>query len=202
MRQLRFEGEKLVESYLDLRMLLGLLGVSLPLVLPLLAGQLQPSISDFYATRSRDVLVGVLFVIGGFLLAYRGYEAIDDVAGNVGGFAALFVALFPSTSSSAAVQTIHFVAAATLFLTFAFFCWFLFTKRDPKHTIITPRKVLRDRIYRISALLIVLGMAAVGVHALAHPNPNSHFVYYAETEMLWAFGFAWGVKGRALLADP
>src|SRR5437762_6551311 len=75
-------GSELV-SYRTLRRVVGLLGVSLPIVLALwgfaLAGkvQLQPSISDYYSLRTRDALVGVLFTIGWFLFTYRGYDWRD-----------------------------------------------------------------------------------------------------------------------------
>ena len=71
-----------VISYLALRKLIGLTGVLLPLLLPvgcLIYGEsisIQDSISDYYYTETRNILVGVLFVLGFFLLAYRGYEPI------------------------------------------------------------------------------------------------------------------------------
>jgi hypothetical protein len=64
-------------SYRTLRRVVGLLGVTLPIVLALwgfvLTGriQLQSSISDYYLLRTRDVFVGVLFTIGWFLFTYR-----------------------------------------------------------------------------------------------------------------------------------
>ena len=56
------------------------LGVALPVVLALWGFalcrcmEIQPSISDYYGLRTRDAFVGILFVVGWFLFAYRGYE--------------------------------------------------------------------------------------------------------------------------------
>ena len=45
--------------------------------------ELQRSISEYYVTAMRDVLVGVLFAIAWFLFSYRGYESKDDIAGDL-----------------------------------------------------------------------------------------------------------------------
>ncbi len=73
-------GDKsLIISYLTLRKAIGLLGIALPFVLALGAvfcsrTEIQSSVSSYYHTSMGDVFVGILFVIGFFLLSYRGYE--------------------------------------------------------------------------------------------------------------------------------
>ena len=94
-------GESLIISYMTLRKLVGLLGITLPFVL-VVGGELifgvgqQSSISSYYHTPMRNVLVGTLCVIGFFLLSYRGYERKDDVAGNLACLFAVGVAFFPT----------------------------------------------------------------------------------------------------------
>ena len=79
----------LVFSYLTLRKAIGFLGIALPFAVSLGALLLfrtgiQSSISSYYYTGTRDVLVGSLWAIGFFLLSYKGYERIDSIAGKLG----------------------------------------------------------------------------------------------------------------------
>ena len=196
-------------SYYDLRALVGLLGVSLPVALPLVAclvngpSRLLPSLSEYYGTGSRDVLVGVLCVFSAFFVVYRGYDRVDAWAGNFGALFAIVVAVCPCTSKNEVVTHLHFGAAALLFVTFAFFCLFRFTKRNPERVAVTRRKVLRDKIYKACGALIVAGLIAIGIRGLLlgkDPADNS-FTFFVESLMLWAFGLAWIIKGNALLAD-
>jgi hypothetical protein len=201
--------QRLVASYRDLRALVGLLGMLLPIALPSVAclvdgrSPLLSSVSAYYGTGSRDVLVGVLFVFSAFFVEYRGYDRIDECAGNAGALFAMVVAVCPCTSRNQVVATLHLVAAALLFLTFAFFCLFRFTKRDPGRVAVTRRKQLRDSIYKVNGGVIVAGMIAIALHGLFRDKsqPASTFTFFVESLMLWAFGFAWIVKGNALLAD-
>ena len=78
-------GKSLVFSYLTLRKTIGILGTSFPFVLYLGAliifrTGIQSSISSYYHTGMGDVFVGTLCVIGFFLLSYKGYKRIDNVA--------------------------------------------------------------------------------------------------------------------------
>src|SRR4030042_3715954 len=95
-------GHELDEALL--RRIVGALGIALPVVLMvcgffLADWILQDSISDYYSLRTRDALVGILFVIGWFLFAYKGYERLDNLAGNLACVFALGVALFPNSGS-------------------------------------------------------------------------------------------------------
>ena len=120
-------------SYLTLRVLIGATGVLLPLLVVLGkfisdgSWQLEFSISDYYDNGTGgDILVGILFVLGFFLLSYKGPERIDNRAADVGCVAALGVALFPTTyCSDCWVHIMHFVFALLLFLVFIFFSVFI-----------------------------------------------------------------------------
>src|SRR5215217_9747410 len=90
----------LVHSYLFLRRAIGFIGIALPFVLVL--GKLVvdgdgmlTSISGYYYSGMRDVYVGSLCAIGVFLLSYRGYGFIDDIAADIAAAGAFGVALFP-----------------------------------------------------------------------------------------------------------
>ncbi len=199
---------RLLISYLTLRRVIGALGVLLPLGLALgcvFLGEctrIQPSISDYYSTGMRDVFVGVLFVIGWFLFAYRGYDPQDNVAGNLAGVFALGVALFPNSDAGSLTAALHYISAAALFLTLAYFSYFLFTKTAGTPT---PQKLTRNKIYRTCGIVMVACIALIGMYSafladtsLASLSP----VFWLEAVALWAFGFSWFIKGETLWADP
>ena len=57
-------------------------------------GDFADSISANYGTPLRDIFVGVLVAIGACLIAYRG-RPVEDLALNIAGFYAMFVAFVP-----------------------------------------------------------------------------------------------------------
>jgi hypothetical protein len=199
-------GDNELVSYLTLRRVVGVLGVTMPVVVAVwglaLLGppRLLPSISDYYSLRTRDVLVGVLFAIAWFLYTYRGYDDRDDVAGNLACVFALGVALFPN-SGTRLDRVVHFVSAASLFLVLAYFSLFLFTRTGGSPT---PRKKIRNTIYRTCGITILVCIVLIALYmwTLAD-SPVARFVpvFWLETFALWAFGFAWFVKGETLFKD-
>ena len=196
-----------VLDYRTLRQVVGALGWLLPIVLALwgflLCGriELQSSISAYYDLRTRDVLVGTLFAIAWFLYAYRPYEADPDpVAGKCACFFALGVALFPE-SGSGLERAVHFISALGLFFTLSCFCLFLFTRSGAYQT---PRKKIRNRIYKICGVSILICIGLIGLYywlgqdtALAAIKP----VFWLESAALWFFGVSWAIKGELLWKD-
>jgi len=89
----------------------------------------QDSISDYYSLRTRDAFVGILFVIGWILFAYKGYKTIDSVAGKLVCLFAMGVALFPNSGQNWE-RTLHFTSASCMFLILAFFSLYLFTRNE------------------------------------------------------------------------
>lgn len=200
--------EGVLVSYLTLRRIVGLLGVGLPVVLAVwgfvLCGrlQLQPSISDYYSLRTRDVFVGVLFTIAWFLYAYRGFERKDNVAGNLACVFALGVALCPN-SGRPWERVVHFGSALALFVVLAYFslCLFTLTAKDRTPT---PEKRIRNRVYVGCGVAMLVCTALIGLYywrlqdtAIAALNP----VFWLESLALWAFGISWFVKGETLWRD-
>lgn len=202
-----FSGsENPIVSYHTLRRVVGVLGMGLPIVLAIWGfalqspPALQDSISAYYALRTRDAFVGILFTIAWFLFTYRGHERQDDIAGNFACVFALGVALFPCTGESWE-KILHFGAAFGLFVVLAYFSLFLFTKSGPTQT---PRKVIRNRVYRICGLIMLACIVLIGLYsaflqdsALAALKP----VFWLESLALWAFGVSWFVKGETLWKD-
>jgi hypothetical protein len=197
-----------LHSYLALRNAVGWIGILLPFILMLgvillFNGKgVLITISQYYYTGMRDVMVGSLCAIALFLFFYKGYDRLDDIAGNLAGFFALGVALFPTVESGPndLAGKIHFVCAALFFITLSAFSLFLFTRKDPKPT---PRKLIRNKIYIICGIVMVLCLAATLIffRFFMKQHPESTFVFWAETLALTSFGISWLTKGGTILPD-
>jgi hypothetical protein len=201
----RPDGSELV-SYRTLRRVVGILGVSLPVVLAVWGLflttpiSLLPSISDYYSLRTRDVFVGVLFTIAWFLFTYRGFDRRDSVAGNLACVFALGVALFPN-SGTKLEGAVHFASAVLLFLVLAYFSLKLFTQSDGAPT---RQKILRNRVYRTCGWVMLACIAVIAVCKVFFRSPEVErlsVVFWFETFALWAFGVSWFVKGETILKD-
>ena len=206
--------DPVVLSYWTLRKAVGYVAVFLPfaLCLPLLLKDhgVATSISGYYYTGMRNLLVGSLCAISMFMLCCRGYDLQDEIAGAFSGLCALGVAFCPTapdidpTARQLQVGAIHYVFAASLFLTLAYFCLRLF-KMSAADKPLTPRKVQRNWIYTACGYAILSSMALLLLfnrvlkveHLIGVLSPT--FVF--ETTSLIAFGFAWLVKGEALFTD-
>jgi hypothetical protein len=207
----RSPSDTLVHSYLYLRRAIGLIGLGLPAVLIIgklivQGGGLQDSISSYFYTDMRGVFVGSMCAVGAFLLSYRGYDVIDDVAGNLAGVAAIGVALFPTapgdpSSTAVVIGVMHLVFASIFFLTISFFAIFLFRRTSEMGP--TERKLQRNRLYLTCGVVIIACLLAIaGVHQfLAGVTAGLHPELWLETIAVMSFGVAWLTKGEAILGD-
>jgi hypothetical protein len=66
--------ENLVFDFYTIRLLIGLIAFSLPWLVRIIVGHIPDSISWSYYTDARDYFVGLLFVIGSFLMSYKGNQ--------------------------------------------------------------------------------------------------------------------------------
>jgi magnesium-transporting ATPase (P-type) len=195
-------------SYLALRKSVGWIGILLPFVL--MAGVLlifnesdiPKNISLYYHSGMRDVFVGALCAIALFLFFYRGYSKMDNLAGNLAGFFALGIALFPTVREGPynISAIIHFICAVSFFIILAVFSMFLFTKKE---TSPTRQKLNRNRIYILCGSVMILCLIAIAIFFLflEAGNPRSKFVFWAETLALTAFGISWLTKGCTFYPD-
>jgi hypothetical protein len=200
------QGQPELVSYMRLRRVVGILGVSMPIVLGawglllLQPPHLLPSLSDYYGIRPRDAFVGFLFTISWFLYTYEGYDWRDNLAGTLAGIFGLGVALFPDNGPGLE-PTIHYSCAAAMFLLLAYFSLALFTRTGGNPT---SQKLVRNRVYRICGTVIVACIALMGLYKLAGSPPalaRWGAVFWLETFSLWAFGFSWFVKGETFWKD-
>ncbi len=198
-------------SYLTLRKAVGFLGLLLPFALlagnwVIFSGSLQQSVSDYYYTGMRGVLVGGLGVIGAFLLAYHGYDRWDSLFTNAAGVGAVGVALFPTppnnpSTAASIVGDFHFAFGSVMFASLIVIALWLFRKTGLGGR--THAKQLRDRVYLICGLIMLVSLALAGIVSLpfAAGLNSLHPVFWLETIAIAAFGVAWLVKGQAILAD-
>ncbi len=207
----RSPEDTLVHSYLYLRRAIGVIGAALPAVLIIgklliQGGGLQDSISSYFWTDMRGVFVGSMCAAGAFLLSYRGYEVIDDIAGNVAGIAAIGLALFPTApdnpdGNAAAIGVAHLVFAAIFFLTIAFFAIVLFRRTSEMGP--SERKLRRNQVYLTCGVVIIGCLLAIAVvhQFFDAATAGLHPELWLETIAVMAFGLAWLTKGEAILGD-
>jgi hypothetical protein len=183
-------------SYLSLRRIVGAIGILLPFVLRLgiiaFSHPAPYSISSYYYSPMRNILVASLCALGVFLIAYKGYDGLDTGITNVAGGAAIGVALFPTSDPSfspAWVGHVHPVFAAVAMLALGLMALqFTQTGRASDQTVAgkakpgwrqdvkrmwlallfryqdpgNPPKLKRNRIYSTCAWLILLGVVLGG----------------------------------------
>jgi len=189
-------------AYMQLRRLVGYVGILLPILLVagnalIFRGPILPSISHYYHSGMRDVLVGGLCAMGMFLFYYSGYDRWEDLAGIAGGVFALCVAFFPTVEQGplGITGTIHYISAMALFLTLATYSLFLFSRQQPD----TSGRQFTT-LHRICGLAMIAAVLGIVVFFLffRSGHPDSFVPLGLETAALWAFGVSWFAEGREL----
>lgn len=189
----------IVFDYRALRLIMGLIAFSLPIVVTVLATDPLSSISASYYTDGRDAFVGMLFIVGALLWAYHGHNSREEWASKIASVAAISVAVFPTACAACSPDTtsiIHYVAASTLFSLLAYFCLGPFRKNTKDHS---GKKGRRGRIYLICGLVIIGAMLGLLASTFLLPQATQDALlvtYFAEAVALWAFGVAWMVAGK------
>lgn len=193
-------------SYYALRILIGATGVLLPflLIIGKLAAsnslKIEFSVSDYYDNGTAgDFLVGVLFVLGFFLMTYKGHDRTDSRAANLGCLFSLGVALFPTTSHNNVVHIMHFVFAVSLFSVFIFFSIYLFRKSNQPRGY-NKQKEKRNRVYFTCGVIMIICIALITVGMIWFEALciKYHLVFWLESLALIAFGISWVTKAEVL----
>lgn len=194
-----------VISYYALRILIGATGVFLPILLiigNLFANnsfKIEYSVSDYYDNGTAgDILVGILFVLGFFLMTYKGYDKTDSRAANLGCVFALGVALCPTTSGNNFIHILHFVFALLLFSVFIFFSIYLFRKTGPGKC--TKQKDKRNKVYLVCGILMIASIIGIALVMLVFKPAaqDYHLVFWFESLALVSFGISWITKAEYL----
>ena len=214
---------------LTLRKIIGILGMSMPILLFMFLyldnGFHYPleSISHYYYTRVSSIFVIILSLLAFFLIVYKGKDPIDFYISSFAGIFALLVVLFPTNniteicgdSAKKYAVTIlepsdfrmyfHYTVAALFFICLSYMCFFLFTKSNKTPDERGTQKVLRNRIYKTCAVLMLLAIL-IPFAGLLKIIPPIYFktypiTFWMETLAVESFGFAWLVKGETLFKD-
>jgi hypothetical protein len=202
--------DSLVISYLTLRKLVGLLGISL---IPILVfgsfilddtKQIQVSVSAYYHTSMRNALVGIVCGISLFLLSYHGYTWKDSLASKLAGLFALGIAFFPTSATDDKgdiISKLHYITSGIFFVILSYMSIFLFTKSSGN---MTPEKKIRNRIYRVSGIIMIISVIGIPIDSIPAIHDRIAFLkptLILETSALTSFGFSWLTKGEFLLKD-
>lgn len=151
-----------------LRVMIGLLGMLLPILDAILYGGFPPSISaTYYVAQCITPFMIILGAASLLLISYRGYNRFDDVILTLAGIAGLGICLFPCWVAGPALvgtflipieisNIIHMVCAIVFFLLLAYNSFFLFTKGNGEPT---RNKKIRNIIYRICGIGMLASFA-------------------------------------------
>lgn len=219
----------LIHSQNNLRILIGILGMALAILVRLTVGVVSdywhplPSISHYFYTAAGPLFTGVMLQLGVFLIIYRGREKLDAVVSTIAGVAAILVALFPTNGlttlcsdpaypycnsllpNNVLRNAVHYGSASIFFLSMAFMCLFIFTKSDVPPQLRTPQKRIRNKIYRICGGVIVGAIAGMLSNFFGIISNETFYrydlTYWLEFVAITGIGPAWLVKAEVVLKD-
>ncbi len=222
--------ESAAMSYKLLRTIVGFLGMTLPIIVVvgayLIDGQgFLNSISSYYHTSMRDVLVGILFITAAFMFTYNpedypdGY--IDNIAAYLAGIFAIGTAVFPAAPGKAIctvesvgpsiqilgfsieINTLHTIFAAGFFIVLTIFSLFLFTKsKHEKDAGWTPKRK-RNLVYIVCGIIMAATLILIPIYYFLRCNYPGlqalNLVFWLEFIALLAFGVSWFTKGEKFI---
>lgn len=184
-----------------LRVVIGILGMSLAWIVIPLIGYVPASISETWYTNACTVFMIILGWASGILVCYKGYDFMDDVLLTCSGLAGFGICLFPCAVTSAhervgpflidnrVSNSLHFVFAIVFFVLLAYNSLFLFTKSDGE---ITPKKKARNIIFRVCGIGMVVSFAILLI-------PNWRIkTWFMEMVALTFFGVSFLTKANVL----
>jgi hypothetical protein len=205
------ETGSMVTTFLLLRRAIGWVGTLLPIVVivgdaAFPSGPLPNSLSDFYYTPMRNILVGSLCVLGVFLLLYDVSVTFDRWITNAAGVGVLGVAFLPGspqvahlTTSQEVIGNVHVVFAAIAFIGLAITMW-RFSEAVSDGPDAPPPSPRAAVFYRVSACVMMGFVILSGVAILLPLSIQNSTLAIFDTEALAivTFGISWLVKGRAM----
>ena len=207
------DAKDYIISYNTLRIMVGVLGIALPIILYLGTlilnheSQLLNSISSYAHKRIGNGFVGIMCAVALFLYSYLGHDFKDNLLGHLAGTFALGVAFFPNNVPDpwTTINIIHLSSAFCFFTTLILFSLWLFPKTNQE--IMSKQKKNRNRVYRICGYTMIACIALIVLykawlidifpeHGIFQP------VFWLESFALVAFGISWITKGQVIYKDP
>ena len=209
-------------SFMRLRTYVGVLGIALPLVVPLVdkiafSGNPAPrgSISAYYYSGARELFVAILAATGIFMISYKVAERnLDNFLSVASGIAAIFIALFPTGRPASKppltplqnligenwTKYIHYTATLSFVvaLTGLSVCFGIREGRRKQRDVAEGRDAKFSPEFWRTAHFVCAGFMAAAIlwiiiTALAHGPKYS--ILIGEWTAAWAFGFSWLTKG-------
>jgi len=199
---MQFQHTNPIFDYKALRLMLGIIALALPFLVSAIAQMPLPSISASYFTEARDEFVGLLFVVGGLMMAYNGHTNREALAAKLAAICAILIALFPTTKACgdpSQTVVIHTAAAVLMFSILAWFCFVPFRKNTKGKG---GKKGRRAKLYFICGSVIAAAMAVGLIGKLlltCQQVADLDLVYWVEAMALGAFGVAWIVAGKIIV---
>jgi hypothetical protein len=214
------QDKEFVVSYLTLRQMIGWIGLLMPIAVRLGAIVFEGihstnSISAYYYTGMRDVFVSTLVLIGAFLTCYRTPSPSDTFVAVIAGLAAVGIGLFPMDPVYAdevlrnhpdmttakcyvnrGILKYHFIFVTIFFALSFYLVYFRFSAFTPANP--TRQKIVRNKIYKICGVAMLVGFVAIGLLAILHHGAS---IFWPEALAVVAFATAWLVKGQFVLKD-
>lgn len=201
-------------SYRLFRKWIGILGLSIPLLLPLIAYLfsgccvVQESISHYYYTVAGDVFVALLSCTGIFLITYPGKGRIEDYLTNIAGVCAVIVAILPTGyeqfnltctypncfNNYPFISILHLTSAGSFFLILGYVAIFQFPEN-------TNSNIGRTRRHFYRWCGIIMWACILTLSPMIFSDYYGDFlsewklVFILEVIMLLSFGTCWLVKG-------
>lgn len=149
---------------------------------------------------ARNLLVGFLFAISAFMLAYNGFSRKEMVLSKIVAIAAFGVAMFPCGCGgpSGFVSVAHYISAAVMFSILAYFCYLFHCRAIDKGHVEALR---RSKIYTICGIAIVASMLLMVIdHASGEKLSDiiPRLTFFCEQVGLIAFGISWLTASKLL----
>jgi len=190
-----------VFDYRALRLLMGVIALSIPFVTRFVAGNPLYSISASYYTTARDIFTGLMFVMGTLFWAYNGHTPHEKLASKIAAGGLITAAIFPTSCLDCEANlssVLHYAGAVVVFGILSYFCFGPFRENTKGQG---GRRGIRSKIYFICGCIMAAVLVTTLIAQFAIPDQivkEMRVVYWSETIALLAFGTAWTVAGKAI----
>ena len=161
------------------------------------------SISDYYhlpATipffTARDFFVGGLLAAAVCLYSYKGFSTKENVALNLAGVFAFFVAVLPISREGERLTlraVLHGTAAVLFFLSIAYVS--IRRSRDTLRLLPPAKQARYARSYFVTGLAMIASpLAAAALSLLVDRDSMKRLIFFVETFGVWSFAAYWWIK--------
>ena len=195
----------------NLRKLIGLIGILMPCALLAYTlpdpecNKVLNSISAYYHSTAGHIFSACSLVIGVVMWntikysedkwLYRLAAVLSIIIGFVPNLQGDIGGCFIRQNKIKWIDYIHLGSAITFFALLSYLVYFRFTKSE--HLEISYAKQARNRVFRISGIVMMVTMVLVAISANIGGRWDSiRPIFVGETIMLFAFSYAWLIKGQ------